>query len=141
MTDRSKLKKALIFDCDNTLWKGVLWEDKIVPDEEIQNNAVLFAEHGVIIGICSKQNYVDVMDALRKQILTGKYISVSRVNWKDKASNLKEIAQELNIGLGAIVFVDDSGFERSLVSQVLPEVLVIHPSQLLETVVEWFKVS
>lgn len=141
MTDRSKLKKALIFDCDNTLWSGVLGEDKIVPNEEIQNNAVLFAEHGVIIGICSKQNYVDVMDALRKQILTGKYISVSRVNWKDKVSNLKEIAQELNIGLDAIVFVDDSEFERGLVNQMLPEILTIHPAELMATVVKWFDLS
>lgn len=141
MIDRSKLKKAIIFDCDNTLWLGVLGEDKIIPNYEIQQNAVSLANHGVIIGICSKQNYADVMDALRKQILTGEYISVSRVNWKDKVSNLIEIAQELNIGLDAIVFVDDSEFERGLVSQMLPEVLTIEPVELMTAAVNWFDLS
>jgi FkbH-like protein len=45
-------------------------------------------------------------------------------NWEDKASNLRHIAKTLNIGTDALVFVDDSPFERNLVRQELPEVSV-----------------
>ena len=45
-------------------------------------------------------------------------------DWTDKAANIRRIAQELNIGLDALVFLDDNPFERSLVRQELPMVAV-----------------
>lgn len=128
------MKKAIIFDCDNTLWHGVVGEGEIIPDEVIQNDIVFFANHGVIIGLCSKNNENDVLNALNSQTLTEEYISVKRINWKDKASNLKEIIQELNIGADAVVFVDDMPFERELIKSQLPEVMVIAPEELMKTV-------
>ena len=50
--------------------------------------------------------------------------TVFRINWKDKANNILEIANELNIGLQSIVFIDDNPFERALVRDALPEVFV-----------------
>ena len=47
-----------------------------------------------------------------------------RINWKDKATNIKELAEELNIGLDSLVFVDDNPTERELIKQVLPMVEV-----------------
>ena len=38
-----------------------------------------------------------------------------RINWQDKATNLRELADELNIGLDSFVFIDDNPAERSLV--------------------------
>ena len=49
----------------------------------------------------------------------------------DKASNIKDISEELNIGLDAIVFVDDSSFEINLIKNQLPAVKVIQvPDEL-----------
>jgi FkbH-like protein len=48
-----------------------------------------------------------------------------RINWRNKADNIREIAQELNIGLDSLVFVDDNPNERELIRQMLPEVLTI----------------
>jgi len=134
------MKKALIFDCDNTLWKGVVGEDSIIPDETMESNIMFLANRGVIIGICSKNNEEDIMPILKERLLD-RYISVKRINWKDKASNLKEIAQELNIGLDAIVFVDDSPFEINLVCKKLPEVMAIHPNNLMTTVINSFDLT
>ena len=53
------------------------------------------------------------------------HFSNLKVNWNDKASNIKEIAEELNIGLDSMVFVDDSDFEVNLVREYLPQVHVI----------------
>jgi FkbH-like protein len=47
------------------------------------------------------------------------------VNWNDKATSLRELAAELNLGLDAFVFVDDSDFECGWVREQLPEVLVV----------------
>jgi len=47
-----------------------------------------------------------------------------RINWEDKAKNIIEIVNELNLSLQSVVFLDDSPFERARVREMLPEVLV-----------------
>ncbi|SDW86347.1 HAD-superfamily phosphatase, subfamily IIIC/FkbH-like domain-containing protein [Hydrobacter penzbergensis] len=133
----SKSKKAIIFDCDNTLWKGVVGEDGVegialssankngIYYKEVHLIAKALAKKGVIIGICSKNNLEDVVEVLEKRkdsSLTESDIVIKKVNWIDKATNLLDISKELNIGIDSIVFVDDSEFEVSLVNAKLPEV-------------------
>jgi FkbH-like protein len=135
-----KSKKALIFDCDNTLWRGILGEDGFEAIEmshntkqgsvyaEIQGIAVELSKKGVIIGLCSKNNQDDVSKVISSHPdnqLTAEYITISKVNWLDKAANLRSIAEELNIGMDSIVFVDDSPFEVNLIRDQLKEVLVL----------------
>ena len=51
-------------------------------------------------------------------------IACFMANWDDKATNIRRIAQQLNIGLDSLVFLDDNPFERNLVRQELPMVAV-----------------
>lgn len=148
LSNNGKVKKALIFDCDNTLWKGVLGEDGFDKIEmssdspegavfaEIQSIALALSKNGVLIGICSKNNFSDVDQVIKNHNhmqLKNKDIIVNKSNWDDKASNLKEIAKELNIGLESIVFVDDSPFEVNLIKNILPEITVLQvPEKLYE---------
>jgi len=135
-----KAKKALIFDCDNTLWKGILGEDgfdKILlsanqpggaPFEEVQSLAKHLSNEGIIIGLCSKNNRKDVEEVLiehKKMTLRNENLTVKEVNWDNKGSNLEKIARSLNIGKDSIVFVDDSNFEINFINEVLPEITTI----------------
>lgn len=140
--DESCYKKALIFDCDNTLWEGVIGEDIIKPDWQLRDSIITLARRGVIIGICSKNNEEDVIPVLQRSLLLWDlYIAVYRINWENKVSNLKEIAQELNISLDSIVMVDDSEVERDMINKYLPEVLTVHPKNVMNTVLYWFNLS
>ena len=159
-----KAKKAVIFDCDNTLWKGILGEDGIDGIDmsahskvgsvyhEVQNIAVWLSKHGVLIGLCSKNNPEDVGEVLEKHpdmSLKNENIVVSEVNWNDKASNLRIIAEELNIGIDSLVFVDDSSFEINLIREQLPQVVCMqvpeaiydYPAQLAEIINTYFYFS
>jgi FkbH-like protein len=126
-----KLKKALVLDCDNTLWSGVLGEDG--PDgikifREIQAILKGLATSGVILCLNSKNNPADVevlFTTGEALVLRHEHIVLQQVNWNDKVSNLRKIAETLNIGLDALVFVDDSDFEIGLVRTELPEVMAI----------------
>lgn len=137
LSAQGKAKKALIFDCDNTLWKGILGEDgkeNIIMDsqskdgrffQEVQYIAKELYQRGVIIGICSKNNPEDVEEILNSHpdmVLSNDFLTIKKVNWQDKASNLKEIAQDLNIGLDSLVFIDDSDFEINLIKSEIPEI-------------------
>ncbi len=129
--------KALVLDCDNTLWGGIIGEDliggiKLGPHDypgnvywRVQNELVGLEKAGVLICLCSKNNPTDVDEVLTshpEMVLKDESIIVKKVNWADKCTNLREIALELNIGLDSIVFLDDSDFECSLVRQQLPMV-------------------
>ena len=113
MSANGKSKKALIFDCDNTLWKGILGEDGFdniemssrTKDgaifEEIQSIALTLNKQGILIGLCSKNNPIDVDEVIESHQdmkLKNEHITINKSNWSNKVSNLKEIAQELNIG-------------------------------------------
>ncbi|MBI4964438.1 MAG: HAD-IIIC family phosphatase [Desulfomonile tiedjei] len=140
LSANGKSKKALIFDCDNTLWKGILGEEGIDGIEmssdnkdgaifrEVQTIAAGLAGRGVILGLCSKNEPEEVNNVLQNStdmVLTDKHLTIKKVNWSDKVSNLSEIAAELNIGTDSIVFVDDSSFEINYVRQFLPEITTV----------------
>ncbi|MBF0474265.1 MAG: HAD family hydrolase [Deltaproteobacteria bacterium] len=136
---KGKNKKCLVLDCDNTLWGGIIGEDglsgivlgKTYPGSaysEFQREIVNLYHRGIIIALCSKNNEPDVWEVFRKHpdmILKEEHISAVRINWNDKAANLRGLASDLNIGLDSMVFLDDSEFEINLVKKELPEVAAI----------------
>lgn len=133
-----KRKKCLVLDLDNTLWGGVLGEegiDGIQIGGDYPGKAFLYfqeallqlSQQGVILTICSKNNEQDVQDAWEKNpylVLKKEHFATYRINWTDKATNIREMAQELNLGLDSFVFVDDNPTERELIRQQLPMVEV-----------------
>jgi FkbH-like protein len=101
---------------------------------EIQSMALALNRQGILICLCSKNNpgEVDkVIESHPDMQLREMNITINKSNWSDKVSNLKEIAQELNIGLDSFVFVDDSPFEVNLIKELLPEITVLQvPNKL-----------
>ena len=134
----TKRKKCLVLDLDNTLWGGILGEDGIegikigdtypgLAFKDFQENILEAANNGVILAVCSKNNEDDVLEAWGKhpfQLIKQQHISAYRINWQDKATNIQELADELNIGLDSFVFIDDNPIERERVKQMLPMVTV-----------------
>ena len=57
-------------------------------------------------------------------VLREEHIACFVANWDDKAVNIRKIQQTLNIGFDSMVFIDDNPFERNLVRQLLPQILV-----------------
>lgn len=132
-------KKCLVLDLDNTLWGGVLGEDGIkglkIGNSYIGNKYLNFqkyiknlSETGIILAICSKNNFGDVKKCFQENtnlFLKLSDFSVIKANWDPKFKNINEIASELNIGKDSIVFFDDSKFERDQMRKFNPEINVI----------------
>ncbi len=133
-----KIQKCLVLDLDNTLWGGVAGDDGIdgvkIGDGIVGEAHVQFQKYvldlknrGVVLTIASK-NYedvaIDIIENHPRMILRKNDFAVIKANWEDKASNIQEIAAELNIGLDSLVFLDDNPFERGIVRDHLPQVCV-----------------
>jgi len=145
---KGRTKKCLVLDCDNTLWGGIVGEDglegiKLDRNEypgkafhDFQENLLHLSQRGVLIALCSKNNEADVLEVLDKHQwsrLKRSHLAAWRINWRDKAANIVELAEELNLGLDSFVFVDDNPAECELVRKVLPEVTVLQvPDKLFE---------
>lgn len=134
-----KTKKCLVLDLDNTLWGGVIGEDGLSgialspsgagsPFYEFQRAIKQLQESGIILAINSRNNEADVAEVFAKHrhmLLTEDDFAAARINWSNKAQNMQELAQELNIGLESMVFIDDDPRNRELVASALPEMAVI----------------
>ncbi len=143
-----KSKKALITDLDNTLWGGILGEDGvdgIALGPNYPGNAFMafqyevkqLSRRGVVLAINSKNNENDVREAFAEHdhmVLKWDDFAAVRVNWRDKVTNMQELAEELSLGLDSFIFIDDNPYELEMVQQALPEVTVVNvprePSEL-----------
>jgi FkbH-like protein len=139
--------KVIVTDADNTLWGGVIGEDGINgialgPDYpgrvyvDFQKKLLCLQQRGFLLALCSKNNPEDVSEVFQNhphQLLNDEHFAAQRVNWLPKPDNIASIAQELNLGLDAFIFVDDSDYECSAVRHALPEVEVVQvPSRPVE---------
>lgn len=132
-------KKCIVVDLDNTLWGGIVGEDgfngiKLGPEPpgnayvELQKVLLSLHQRGIILAINSKNNYEDAIKVIREHphmILREDHFASLKINWEDKIKNIKEIANEINIGLDSIVFVDDDPVNREYMRRGLPEVLCV----------------
>ena len=152
-------RKCLVLDLDNTLWGGVIAEEGLAGIKLGQGSEgeafVAFQEYilklkrkGVILTICSKNNYADAIQPFEKHSemrLTLQDIALFIANWEAKPDNIRKIADTLQIGLDSLVFVDDNPVERDIVRKFLPEVDVLQlpadPAYYLRTLSEYLSLE
>jgi FkbH-like protein len=132
-------RKCLVLDLDNTLWGGVIGEEGIAgihlghayPGNvfrHLQETVLQLHQRGVLLAINSKNNQADVKEVFRSHpdmVLKEEHFASARINWRPKPDNMMEIANELNIGLDSLVFLDDNPSERALMRKAFPQVLTL----------------
>lgn len=132
-------RKVLALDCDGTLWGGVVGEDGLAgialgqdfpgrAYRDLQRRARALRARGVLLVLLSKNAEADVLEVFDRHdamVLTRDDLAGWRVDWQDKAANLRALAAELGLGVDSFVFVDDSPIEVARMQAALPEVLSI----------------
>lgn len=132
--------KCLVLDLDNTLWGGVVgddgWDGVAIGQGDpvgeahlaIQAYALALKQRGIMLAVCSK-NFEDKakepFERREDMLLRLDDLVAFKANWDPKPGNLQAIARELNIGLDALVFLDDNPAEREIVRQMTPQVKVV----------------
>lgn len=130
--------KVVALDLDNTLWGGIVGEVGLqgielgeeglgLAFQEFQRELLKMHDAGILLAIASKNNPDDAREVLRdhpSMVLKPEHFAAVRINWQDKATNLQELADELNLGVDSFVFLDDNPVEREWLRRALPAVLV-----------------
>jgi FkbH-like protein len=148
-------RKLLVLDLDDTMWGGIVgdvgWEGLKLGGLDAEGEAHVdfqravkaLKRRGVVLAIASKNEESVALEAIRthpEMVLREEDFVAWKINWTDKAKNILDLTQELNLGLQSVVFIDDNPVERARVREALPEVLVpewpqekhLYPSALHE---------
>jgi FkbH-like protein len=145
-------RRVLVLDLDHTMWGGIVGDDGIEglalgsgsplgeAHSALQRMALSLKERGIILCVSSKNDETIALDAFRnhpEMILEEDDIVAFRVNWDDKAANIKAISDAIDLGLDTFVFLDDNPAERKRVRDALPSVAV---PELPEDPSDWLPV-
>lgn len=136
---RGRSSKLLILDLDDTLWGGIVGDvgrehlrlgghDPVGEAfQDFQRGIKALQKRGVILAVVSKNDEAVALDAIDnhpEMLIRREDLAGWRINWNDKAQNIIELVDELNLGLDAAVFIDDNPAERGRVGEAIPELLV-----------------
>lgn len=116
--------KLVIWDADNTLWNGsVYYKDKEAVTIKPGTKSALkeLDKRGIIITMCSKNNYEDV-DAMLKKFGIYDYFKEPQVGWGSKSDAIKKLAKIFNFSFKEMIFIDDDPFQRAEVISQIPEI-------------------
>jgi FkbH-like protein len=136
---RGLARKCLVVDLDNTLWGGVVGEVGTEGLElghgfpgnlhvRLQQAVGELARDGVLLAINSRNDEGHAWETFENRpemVLTRGDFSAHRINWRDKVENLRELAEELRLGLDSLVVLDDDATVRGAVEEQVPEVHVL----------------
>ncbi|HOY47828.1 MAG TPA: HAD-IIIC family phosphatase [Flavobacteriales bacterium] len=130
--------KCVVLDLDNTMWGGIIGDDGIDNIQlgelgigkaftEFQRWIKQLKNRGILLAVCSKNNDSTAREVFEKHpdmVLRLEDITIFIANWENKAANISAIRENLNIGFDSMVFLDDSAFERNLVRELIPDIIV-----------------
>ena len=137
LTGRSR--KLIVLDLDDTLWGGILgevgWQNLRLGGHDPIGEAFVdfqatlksFVRRGVVLAVASRNDEAPALSAIAEHpemVLRVADFAAWRIDWKDKAANVADLAESLNLGLDAVVFIDDDPVQRARVRGALPDVLV-----------------
>ena len=133
-------RKVLCTDLDNTLWGGVLGEDGVdgiatgsaFPGNcylEYQKYLKQLSARGILLAIVSKNNVEDVREAFQTRsadmaVGLSDFVA-AKIGWDEKWESIRQLSEELSLGLDSVVFVDDNPVECEAIRQRLPDVAVL----------------
>lgn len=136
--ERGQPYKVVALDLDNTLWSGVVGEAGLkgielgeeglgLAFQAFQRELLKMHDAGILLTVVSKNDPDDALEVLDQHpsmVLRREHFAAIRINWKDKATNLREMADELNLGVESFIFLDDNPVEREWMRRAIPGVLV-----------------
>jgi FkbH-like protein len=122
--------KCLVWDLDNTLWKGTLIEDaQVTVDPAAVQLIKTLDERGILQSVASK-NDADLAMSKLIELGLAEYFLYPQIHWNSKSGSIHSIAKEINIGIDSIAFIDDQAFEREEVAFHHPQVMTIDTADL-----------
>jgi FkbH-like protein len=115
--------RLVIWDLDQTFWRGTLTEGEVAWVDEHENIVKALAARGIVSSICSKNDFDPVMAILKSRNLDSYFIFPS-IDWSPKGNRVKAIIENAQLRAETVLFLDDNHLGRAEVAETNPGVNV-----------------
>lgn len=120
--------KLIIWDLDETFWKGTL-SDNDVPLIPVQLNIDIvkkLTDRGIINCVCSKNDKQAAEEKLEKMGVID-YFVFNSINWEPKGTRIKNILLSMALRPANVLFLDDNYSNLAEAEFILPDLMVASP--------------
>jgi methoxymalonate biosynthesis protein len=118
----TKTIKCLVWDLDDTLWRGVLLEDgEVRLEDDIRRVITGLDERGILQSVASRNDHDHAWPWLEK-LGVADYFVLPRIGWGAKSAAVADVVDRLGFAADTVAFIDDQPAERAEVASRLPDV-------------------
>ena len=98
--------KLVVWDLDDTFWRGTLSEGPVVIDPTRSDLVRTLNRRGIVNAICSKNDLAPVRAELERLGLWDEFV-FARVDWTPKGPRVAEIIEDAQLRPENVLFLDD----------------------------------
>ena len=127
--------KLVIWDLDETFWRGTLSEEGVIVPEENKKLVQRLTDIGIVNAICSKNDWEPVRAELEKQGML-EYFVFPSVNWEAKGNRVKQLIENMQLRPVNVLFLDDNPSNREEVRFFCPDIMTEDPEVIEQLIVD-----
>ena len=128
--DQEKIR-LVIWDLDETFWKGTLTEGGIQEFAAAKNAVIELANRGIVSSICSKNDYETVRKVLVDMGIW-EYFVFPSIAWTPKGHRIAQIIEDVQLRAATVMFVDDNNLNLQEAKSVVSQLQIADPSIIEE---------
>ncbi len=118
--------KLIIWDLDDTFWKGTLSEGAVEPIELCVDLVVTAAKKGIVSAICSKNDLEPCREKLAEWGVWDYFVFPS-INWEPKGQRIKRLISDMNLRPANVLFLDDNPLNLEEAKYYSPDLMTASP--------------
>lgn len=127
--------KLIIWDLDETFWKGTLSEGNVCIPEENKKLIINLSKRGIVNSICSKNDYEQAKEKLISEGIFDYFIFPS-ISWETKGFRVKSIILNCNLREENVLFIDDNPHQLAEVKYLTPLIMTATPDIIPDLLLE-----
>ena len=135
--------KLVIWDLDETFWRGTLTEGEIILRPETIALVRELTTKGIMNSICSKNNFEDVKTKfidLGLKDVWDLFVFVS-IDWTPKGERIQNIIKSMNFRDENVIFIDDNVSNINEAKFYLPNIMSATPEFINKIAEELYLVN
>ena len=135
--------KLIIWDLDDTFWKGTLSEGGVEFLPEMINFIEELTLKGIMNSICSKNDF----ESVKNEFINKGFKRVwdlfifPSINWLPKGERVKNIINDMNLRAENVILIDDNISNLNEAKFYSPEIMTAHPDEIKKISEELYLVN
>ena len=118
--------KLVIWDLDETLWRGTLSEEGIQPVQAHLDMVRTLVDRGIMCSICSKNDFAQARAAVESLGIWDLFV-FPHIAWSPKGQAIAQMIDEMGLRAENVLFLDDNHLNLAGSRVVVDRLLREHP--------------